>query len=78
MRGLIAELRLIFHVMHNPRAFHEPYLARNREIYELLETTATHAADVLDTYLHDAERQLVDAYQADPTQKRSANDGSAT
>lgn len=78
MRGLNAELRLIFHVMHNPRAFHKPYLARNREIYELLETTATHAADVLDTYLHDAERQLVDAYRAYPTQKRSVNDGSAT
>ncbi len=79
MRGLNAELRLIFHVMHNPRAFHEPYLARNRDIYELLVTKSPRVADVLDIYLRDAERLLVGAYErAVPTSERSANDGSTT
>ena len=79
MRGLNAEIRLIFHVMHNPRAFHEPYLARNRDIYELLVTKSPRVADVLDIYLRDAERLLVGAYeQAAPTAERSVNDGSTT
>ena len=32
MRNVLAELRLAFHVMADPRRFHEPYLTRNREI----------------------------------------------
>lgn len=65
MRGILAELRLVFHVMADPRRFHEPYLTRNQKILTLL----THgeyaaAAKALGTYLDDAERQLVDAYSA--------------
>ena len=37
MRQVTAELRLAFHVMANPRAFHEPYLRRNRELAALIE-----------------------------------------
>jgi DNA-binding GntR family transcriptional regulator len=36
MRGLLAELRLVFHVMDDPRWFHKPYLARNQEILDVL------------------------------------------
>lgn len=36
MRGLLAELRLVFAVMGAPRSFHEPYLQRNREVLEAL------------------------------------------
>jgi len=63
MRGVLAELRLVFHVMDNPRWFHEPYLSRNQEILDVL----THgdgpaAAALLAAYLTDAESQLVTAY----------------
>lgn len=36
MRNVLAELRLAFHVMADPRRFHEPYLTRNREIADRL------------------------------------------
>jgi DNA-binding GntR family transcriptional regulator len=63
MRGVLAELRLVFHVMANPRWFHEPYLARNREILTTLaDGNGAQAEQLLYTYLDDAERQLVDAY----------------
>jgi DNA-binding GntR family transcriptional regulator len=63
MRQVLAELRLVFHVMKSPRAFHEPYLPRNRDILKLIEAgDAEGAAGLLDNYLHDAEQQLVRAY----------------
>jgi DNA-binding GntR family transcriptional regulator len=63
MSGILAELRLVFHVMADPRRFHEPYLARNRQILEQLQRgDGPGAADALDGYLHDAEDQLVQAY----------------
>lgn len=65
MRQVSAELRLAFHVMQNPRTFHEPYLGRNREILEQLEAgDLLTAADLLERYLRDAERQVVAGYQA--------------
>jgi DNA-binding GntR family transcriptional regulator len=63
MSAVLAELRLVFHVMENPRWFHEPYLNRNRELLAALERgNGTHAEKLLFTYLDDAERQLVEAY----------------
>ncbi|MFI6292749.1 GntR family transcriptional regulator [Nonomuraea sp. NPDC050790] len=63
MRQLLAELRLVFHVMKNPRTFHEPFVARNRELLELIEAgRAAEAAKFLAEYLDDAERLLVRAY----------------
>lgn len=65
MTGLLAELRLVFHVMADPRRFHEPYLARNREIYAALEDGEQgKAVELLADYLDDAEHQLVDAHRA--------------
>jgi DNA-binding GntR family transcriptional regulator len=67
MRAVLAELRLVFHVMANPRWFHEPYLARNHEILTALQRGDGPAAEqLLAKYLDDAERQLVDAYSARP------------
>lgn len=64
MRQVSAELRLAFHVMQNPRTFHEPYLGRNGEILERLEAgDVTTAADLLVRYLEDAERQVVAGYE---------------
>jgi DNA-binding GntR family transcriptional regulator len=63
MRGVLAELRLVFHVMADPRRFYEPYLARNREILTRLQAGDAPAADrLLADYLADAEHQLVNAY----------------
>jgi DNA-binding GntR family transcriptional regulator len=63
MRGVLAELRLVFHVMDRPRWFHEPYLKRNREILDVLATGEGVAAErLLADYLRDAEQQLVEAY----------------
>jgi DNA-binding GntR family transcriptional regulator len=63
MRGILAELRLVFHVMADPRRFYEPYLARNRQLTELLRVgDRPRVATTLAAYLDDAERQLVHAY----------------
>jgi DNA-binding GntR family transcriptional regulator len=63
MRRLLAELRLVFHVMDNPRRFHEPYVARNRELFELIRAGDGLAAErSLATYLDDAQRQLLETY----------------
>jgi DNA-binding GntR family transcriptional regulator len=64
MRGVLAELRLVFHRMADPRRFHEPYLARNREILHRLEAgDPAGAAGLLMAYLDDAEQQIVAAYR---------------
>lgn len=63
MKGVFAELRLVFHVMADPRRFHERYLVRNHEILEALASgDGPAAADLLAVYLNDSERQLVEAY----------------
>ncbi|MET8680243.1 GntR family transcriptional regulator [Streptomyces sp. NPDC004647] len=63
MRGVLAELRLVFHAMDDPRRFHEPYLARNRQILAALRAgDVTHAERLLATYLEDSRQQLSQAY----------------
>ncbi len=63
MSGILAELRLVFHVMADPQRFHEPYLARNRQIMQRLQGgDGPGAAEDLEIYLRDAEEQLVHAY----------------
>lgn len=63
MRGILAELRLVFHVMADPRRFHEPYLASNREILDCIEVGDGPGAErLLAAYLDRAQEQLVDAY----------------
>ncbi|QFU87264.1 GntR family transcriptional regulator [Amycolatopsis sp. YIM 10] len=65
MQGIFAELRLVFHVMTNPREFHQPYLLRNDEILDLLRAGDNRRAEAaLASYLDDAERQLVSAFDA--------------
>ncbi|MDQ2884322.1 MAG: GntR family transcriptional regulator [Actinomycetota bacterium] len=71
MRGILAELRLVFHVMADPRRFYEPYLAGNREILGRIEVGDGPGAErLLAAYLDTAQEQLVDAYA-----QRSAADG---
>jgi DNA-binding GntR family transcriptional regulator len=61
---LLAELRLLFHVIATPRLLHEPYIPRNRGLFELLEErNYQQAADDLHQYLLDSEQDLLDAFE---------------
>ncbi len=66
MRGVLAELRLVFHVIADPQHLHEPYLPRNRNILELIRDRKISAARAeLRRYLNDAQRQLLAAFDVD-------------
>jgi DNA-binding GntR family transcriptional regulator len=61
---LLAELRLLFHVIATPQELHEPYISRNRGLFELLEERKyKQAAEVLHRYLLDSEQGLLDAFR---------------
>lgn len=63
VRRLLAELRLVFVVTADLREFHQPYLASNRELYELLAAGDVAAAEkALAAYFDAAEGQLLAAY----------------
>lgn len=63
MRGVLAELRLVFHLVDDPRALHEPYLMRNREILDALDAGERVKAErLLVEYLDDSRDQLVRVY----------------
>ncbi|MBC3991939.1 GntR family transcriptional regulator [Streptomyces sp. AC563] len=63
MRGVLAELRLVFHVMADPRRFHAPYLTRNRQVWEALDAGRVAEAEaLLADYLADSRSQLSGAY----------------
>ncbi|MFD5327231.1 GntR family transcriptional regulator [Streptomyces sp. NPDC127092] len=63
MRGVLAELRLAFHVVSDPRGLHEPYLIRNREILDALrEGRRDTAGLLLARYLDDSRSRIVDVY----------------
>lgn len=65
MRSLLAELRLIFHVMGDRQKFHEAYLPRNRQIADLCTARDGRAAGrELTDYLNAAESQVTQAYAA--------------
>ncbi|MEV1024546.1 GntR family transcriptional regulator [Streptomyces sp. NPDC050264] len=63
MRSVLAELRLAFHVVDDPRGLHEPYLARNLQIVETLREGRRDAAEaLLAEYLDDSRDGLVEVY----------------
>ncbi|MDH2392806.1 MULTISPECIES: GntR family transcriptional regulator [Streptomyces] len=63
MRGVLAELRLAFHVVDDPRRLHQPFLVRNRAILEALRAGEPTAAErLLIEYLDDSRERLVEAY----------------
>jgi DNA-binding GntR family transcriptional regulator len=65
MRQVLAETRLVFHVMAAPREFHDPYLKWNRRIHlALAGGDAAAAAEELTAYLDTSENQLVTAFTA--------------
>jgi len=63
MALLLAEMRLVFHRMPGVREFHEPYLAHNARICELLEAgERAAAAEAVGGYLRAAEEHLLRDY----------------
>ncbi|WP_017584917.1 GntR family transcriptional regulator [Nocardiopsis ganjiahuensis] len=65
MRQVLAETRLVFHVMAAPREFHDPYLNWNRRIHlALADGDAATACGELTEYLDTSENQLVTAFVA--------------
>ncbi|MFC9438595.1 GntR family transcriptional regulator [Nocardia sp. NPDC057030] len=63
MASVWNELRLVFHVMADPLTFHEPYLARNHEIYTaMIAGRSVEAERMLADYLTDAESHIRGAY----------------
>ncbi|GAA3782613.1 GntR family transcriptional regulator [Streptomyces coacervatus] len=64
MRSVFAELRLAFHVVDDPRRLHEPYLTRNRQILQALETgDRPEAEKLLEIYLEDSLERVVEVYR---------------
>jgi DNA-binding GntR family transcriptional regulator len=65
MAGVWNELRLVFHVVDDAHAFHQPYLRRNHEVFDALTRgEAAVAAGLLADYLRDAEAQIQATYVA--------------
>jgi DNA-binding GntR family transcriptional regulator len=68
MRGLLAELRLVFHVVDDPKRLHEPYVPRNRALLTTLEHgDLTAAQQELAGYLDEASNELIDATRSGPS-----------
>ena len=64
MRSVFAELRLAFHVVDDPKALHEPYLARNQQILRALEAgNRGEAEKLLAVYLEDSLERVVEVYR---------------
>lgn len=65
MRSVWNEMRLAFHVVARPDAFHGSYLSRNHAILDALVTEGgPAAAEMLRTYLDEAESQVLQAYRS--------------
>lgn len=64
MRRLMAELRLVFAVIDDPRALYEPFVARNRQLLEMLEVGRfARGATYLEDYLRDSEGRILAAFE---------------
>ena len=62
-RDIAAELRLAFLEIDNPEALHAPFVTRNRSLLEAFVGEGPDvAADELERYLTESERQVLGAY----------------
>lgn len=65
-RHLLAECRLLFHVIEPPEQLFGPYLPWNRTLFELvLAGSCSEAAEEMDRYLHHSEAALLAAFTSE-------------
>ena len=65
-RQVLAQTRLAFLSLQQPRTLHEPFLGRNRELVALLSAgRLAEATEVLETYLRDSREQLFATLRAE-------------
>lgn len=65
MKRLMAELRLLFAVIDDPRALYEPFVRRNQGLLDLLEAGRfEEGAAYLEDYLADSEGRILAAFEA--------------
>src|SRR5690606_33742577 len=64
MRRLMAELRLLFAVVDNPRYLYQPFVKRNQRLLTLMSTGRFgEGADFLEDYLADSEGAILAAFE---------------
>ncbi|WP_161958458.1 GntR family transcriptional regulator [Ornithinimicrobium cavernae] len=64
MRRLMAELRLVFAVIDDPRFLYEPFVRRNRELLTMMSAGRFgEGADYLEAYLADSEGAILAAFE---------------
>lgn len=65
-RQVLAQMRLAFMTLRQPRTLHEPFIGRNRALVELLVAgQVSEAAAALEDYLHDSREQLLATLRAE-------------
>jgi hypothetical protein len=65
-RQVLAQTRLAFLGLQQPRSLHEPFLGRNRELVGLLaDGRLPEAAEFLEAYLHASREQLLATLRAE-------------
>jgi DNA-binding GntR family transcriptional regulator len=65
--GVLAEFRLAYAVMSDTQQFHTRFLARHTDIADAVRSgDLDRAAHLLDDYLRDAEREVLESYAALP------------
>jgi len=65
-RQVLAQTRLAFLSLRQPRSLHEPFLSRNRELVDLLAARRVpEAVAALESYLHDSREQLLTTLRAE-------------
>jgi DNA-binding GntR family transcriptional regulator len=70
---LLAELRLAFGVVSDPKVLHEKYIARNKAVLSLLRAgKLEQAADELAAYLRDSEQELLNAIRGRDAEANAA------
>jgi len=63
-RQVLAQTRLAFLSLRQPRTLHEPFLSRNRQLVDLLAAgRVPEAVTALESYLHDSREQLLTTYR---------------
>lgn len=75
---VLAEFRLAYAFMHDTQAFHARFLKRHTGIADAVGSGDLElAASLLDSYLADAEREVLASYRPQPSRRRRVQAGSA-